>query len=418
MSDGGTAHQTDVAVLGAGIVGVSVAFAARQRGLSVVLIDRREPGSETSYGNAGVLSSGSIVPLNQPSLWKLLPKYLTNRHPALRWDPAWAIRNVDWIARFLANTTSARVKPRAAALHGLIRASLKLHREWIVSADAAQRIRETGWLRVWRSAGDSAAKAEQALLAEYGIPSELLDRQALSALEPGIVPVYQAGLLHTDTASVDSPGAVVKAYARAFVGAGGHIRRSDIKAIAREGDGWRVMLADGAIVARHVVVALGPWSAELLRPLGYRVPLASERGYHQEFKPNPARTLRRPIHDSDGAFVMTPMENGIRITTGVQLTARDAPSSFAQLEAAIPLARSVAEFGEAVGEPWRGARPTLPDSLPMIGPAPRHPRLWLAFGHQHIGFTTGPATGAAIAAMIGGSPPPFDTAPFAPGRYL
>jgi D-amino-acid dehydrogenase len=163
---------------------------------------------------------------------------------------------------------------------------------------------------------------------------------------------------------------------------------------------------------------LGPWSAELLRPLGYRVPLAAERGYHQEFKPNPQRTLRRPIHDSEGGFVMTPMEAGIRITTGVQLTARDAPSSFAQLEAAVPLARSVAEFGEAVGEPWRGARPTLPDSLPMIGPAPRHRGLWLAFGHQHIGFTTGPATGAAIAAMIGGAQPPFDVTPFAPSRYL
>jgi D-amino-acid dehydrogenase len=115
---------------------------------------------------------------------------------------------------------------------------------------------------------------------------------------------------------------------------------------------------------------------------------------------------------------MTPMENGIRITSGVELTARDAPSSLAQLDAVVPLARGVVEFGEAVGEAWRGARPTLPDSLPMIGAAPGHSGLWLAFGHQHIGFTTGPATGAAIAAMIGGWPPPFDVAPFSPGRYL
>jgi D-amino-acid dehydrogenase len=166
------------------------------------------------------------------------------------------------------------------------------------------------------------------------------------------------------------------------------------------------------------VVALGPWSKDLLQPLGYHVPMAFERGYHQEFKPNPARALRRPIHDADGGFVMTPMEQGIRVTSGVELTARDAPSSFAQLDAVVPLARGVVGFGDAVGEPWRGARPTLPDSLPMIGPAPRHSGLWLAFGHQHIGFTTGPATGAAIAAMIGGKPPPFDAAPFSPGRYL
>jgi D-amino-acid dehydrogenase len=266
--------------------------------------------------------------------------------------------------------------------------------------------------------GMVAAKAERELLAEYGIAAELLDRQAISALEPNIVPAYTVGLLHTQTASVDSPGGVTQAYARMFAGSGGQIVQSEIKAISPEGDGWRVLLASGAILARHVVVALGPWSAELIRPLGYRVPLAFERGYHQEFKPNPARSLNRPIHDADGSFVMTPMERGIRVTSGVELTARDAPSSLAQLEAVVPLARSVVGFGEAAGPVWRGARPTLPDSLPMIGAAPRHSGLWLAFGHQHIGFTTGPATGAAIAAMITGQPPAFDVVAFSPGRFL
>src|ERR1700724_3535165 len=300
MAGNFTGKQADVIVLGAGIVGVSAAYAARQRELSVILVDRREPGSETSYGNAGILSSGSILPLNKPSLFKALPAYLTHRHAALRWDPAWAMANIDWIVRFLANAAPSRVKPRAMALHGLIGASLKLHREWIVKADAAHRIRETGWLKAWRSDAVGAAKQEQAFLAEYGIESRLLDRQAISALEPNILPVYKVGLLHTQTASVDSPGAVVKAYARMFTGAGGAIRQSEIKAIVPAGEGWRVALADGGISARDVVVALGPWSADLLRPLGYRVPLAFERGYHREFKPNPARSLRRPIHDAGG----------------------------------------------------------------------------------------------------------------------
>src|SRR6195256_2992000 len=414
MSD----NKTDVAVLGAGIVGVSAAYAARQRGMSVVLVDRREPGSETSYGNAGILSSGSISPLNNPALWSALPKYLTNQHPALRWNIGWSIRNADWGIRFLAHATASRLRPRATALHGLIGASLKLHREWIVKANAAQRIRETGWLKAWRSDALAAAKQEQAFLAEYGIASELLDRQAISALEPNIVPVYKVGLLHTQTASVDSPGAVVKAYARMFAATGGVVRQTEINAIVPDGEGWRVALADGGISARHVVVALGPWSADLLRPLGYHVPLAFERGYHREFKPNPARSLQRPIHDAEGSFLMTPMEQGIRVTSGVELTARDAPSSFAQLDQVVPAARGIVEFGEAVGEPWRGARPTLPDSLPMIGPAPRHSGLWLSFGHQHIGFTTGPATGVAIAAMCGGERPPFDVGAFSPSRYL
>ena len=413
-----TTGIADVVVLGAGIVGVSAAIAARQRGHSVALVDRREPGSETSYGNAGVLSSGSIFPLNVPALWDALPKYLTNRHPALRWDLAWSILNAAWVARFLSNATPARVKPRATALRSLIVASLKLHREWIVQADAGERIRETGWLKAWRSDASAAARAQQAALAEYGVKSELLDRQAISALEPNILPVYKVGLLHTETASVDSPGNVVKAYARMFAGRGGEIRRSEIRSLVPEADGWRVMLADGELCARHVVVALGPWSADLLRPLGYRVPLAPERGYHQEFKPNPARKLLRPIHDAESGFLMSPMENGIRVTSGVELTFRDAPSSYAQLDASVKAARGVVEFGDAVAEPWRGARPTLPDSLPMIGPAPRHAGLWFAFGNQHIGFTTGPGTGAAIAAMIDRAAPPFDPAPFAPSRYL
>jgi D-amino-acid dehydrogenase len=418
MSANSTSARVDVAVLGAGIVGVSAAIAARQRGLTAVMVDRREPGSETSYGNAGVLSSGSILPLNKPSLWRALPGYFGNRHAALRWDPGWTIRNIGWVACFLANAAPSQTRPRATALHGLIGASLKLHRQWIVQADAAHRIRETGWLKVWRSEAVEAAKQEQAFLAEYGIASELLDRQAISALEPDILPAYKVGLLHTQTASVDSPGAVVKAYARMFAASGGEIRCSQIKSVAQDGEGWRVALSDGAILARHVVVALGPWSADLLRPLGYRVPLAFERGYHREFKPNPARILRRPIHDAEAGFLMTSMEQGIRVTTGVELTERDAPSSFAQLEAVVPAARGVVEFGEAVGEPWRGSRPTLPDSLPMIGPAPRHRGLWLAFGNQHIGFTTGPGSGAAIAAMIGGATPHFDVGPFSPSRYL
>ena len=418
MSGEVTGQQADVVVLGAGIVGVSAAFAALQRGLSVILIDRREPGSETSYGNAGILSSGSILPLNKPSLWSALPGYLGNTSAALRWDPLWAMRNIDWIARFLANAVPSRTLPRAKALHGLIGASLKLHRDWIVKAGAGKRIRETGWLKAWRSDAAGAAKQEQAFLAEFGVASELLDRQAISALEPNILPVYKTGLLHTQTASVDSPGAVVKAYARMFAGAGGEVRRSDITTIEPSGEAWRVVLGDSAISAHHVVVALGPWSADLLRPLGYRVPLATERGYHQEFVPNPARSLLRPIHDAEGSFLMSPMEQGIRVTSGVELTARDAPSSFAQLDMVVPMARGVVEFGAAVGEPWRGARPTLPDSLPMIGPAPGHKGLWLAFGNQHIGFTTGPATGAAIAAMISGDKPTFDTSAFAPSRYI
>src|SRR5258708_14174333 len=203
-----------------------------------------------------------------------------------------------------------------------------------------------------------------------------------------------------------------------LAGAGGEIRQSDIKAIVPDGEGWRVVLADGGISARHVVVALGPWSADLLRPLGYRVPLAFERGYHREFEPNPARSLQRPIHDAEGSFLMTPMEQGIRVTSGVELTSRDAPSSFAQLDQVVPVARSVVEFGEAGREPRPRARATVPDRLPRIGAAPWDSRLSRPLGDPHIRFSTPPPTPGPIPTHITGTPPPFNASPFSPGRYL
>jgi D-amino-acid dehydrogenase len=416
-----TKAGADVVVIGAGIIGVSAAIALQQRGLSVILLDRREPGLETSYGNAGVLSSGSVMPINGSAIWKGLPQYLGNRHPAIRWRRGWPLANAGWGLRFLANATTTATKPRSAALHELIQNSLTVHRQWIPKAGVSHRLRETGWLKAWRGDGGAAAAAEQAMLQSFGIGSDVLDRQGISGLEPAIQPIYQVGLLHKDTASVDSPGSVVQAYARMFAAAGGVVMRGEVKAMARTSEQWQVTCSgSGApdIIAQHVVVALGPWSPDLLKPLGYNVPMAFERGYHQEFKVSGSRSIKRPIHDVDSGFVITPVENGVRITSGVEFAERDAPSSCAQLDAAIPRATEIVPLGEPVAEPWRGARPTLPDSLPMIGRAPRHAGLWLAFGHQHIGFSTGPGTGAVIAAMIATAPLPFDAKAFDPARYI
>src|SRR3569833_325679 len=140
-------QATDVVVLGAGIVGVTPAYALSERGIAVTLVDRMAPGEETSYGNAGILSSGSILPLNRPSLFASLPSYLANMSASLRWVPAWTARNIDWVLRFLANAVPSRTKPRAAALHGLIGASLRLHRDWIVRAGEPQHNHKTSWLK-------------------------------------------------------------------------------------------------------------------------------------------------------------------------------------------------------------------------------------------------------------------------------
>ena len=408
-----------VLVLGAGMVGVSCALALQKRGFAVTLVDRREPGRETSYGNAGVLSRSSIVPLNNPALFRSLPAYLGNRSAALHIDWRRLIGEPGWMLRFLWEARPGVAAERMAALDSLTRHTLPLHRALMQEAGIGHRLRENGTLKLWRSPqGLAKAQAEQAMLARHGIETELLDRQALSGLEPSLRPIFPAGLLFPGNGSVDSPGAVVAAYAALFGSRGGTVRQAGVSGVRRGGAGWLVATDQGDIAAEQVVVALGPWSADLLRPLGLRPPLGVERGYHRHLQPHDGAALRRPLYDVEAAYFMAPMEQGIRISSGVELAHRDAPDNHRQIEAVVASAREALPLAEGAGEIWRGARPTLPDSLPMIGEAPRHPGLWLAFGNQHIGFSTGPVTGEILAALMAGEAPPADPAPFRPGRYL
>ena len=407
-------------VLGAGMVGVSCALALQKRGFAMTLVDRREPGRETSYGNAGVIARTSIVPLNSPELFGSLRKYLGNRHPAL--NLAWrrTLTRPGWLLRFLWEARPSVAKARIAALDSLLASSGERHRELMEQAGVAHRLRENGTLKVWRTeAGHAAAKTEHDFLKRHGIASQVLDRQGISAIEPQLTPIFHAGLFTPENFSVDSPGVVTAAYAEMFWQRGGTILQAEILSLRRNGDGWRAEARDGQkFEADIAVVALGPWSGGLLAPLGLNPSLDVERGYHRHLKPQDGVMLSRPVYDVDAAYYMAPMEQGVRLTSGVDLSPHDAPDNHRQIDSATASAREALPLGEVVGETWRGARPTLPDSLPMIGEAPRHPGLWLAFGNQHLGFTTGPITGEILTALIMGEKPPVDPTPFRPGRYI
>lgn len=410
----------DVVVLGAGMVGVSTGLALARRGLRVTVVDRKPPGSETSFGNSGVLSRSSIFPINGPGLPRQLPAYIGNRHPAVRWSAFHVLRNPRWIAGFLRECTVQSTARRAQALDRLIGLSMGLNRTWIGEAGLGAHLRETGWLKVWRtSSGMDLARGEAEALAAFGIATEVLDAAGVRRLEPAARPVFPAGLLITGSASVDDPQAIVQGYARLLERRGGAIRQAEIARLEREDAGWRIETSDGVLAAAAVVVALGPWSADLLRPLGLGVPLGFERGYHVHVSLQPGQGPTRPVYDVDAAHIVTPMRRGVRITSGVELADRDAPPRHDQIERAVAAARTSFELGERLDPvPWCGARPTLPDSLPMIGPVPGRPGLYAAFGHQHIGFSTGAGTGEIVAAQIVGETPPIDAAAFAPARYL
>ncbi len=408
-----------ILVLGAGIVGVSCALALQQRGFAVTLLDRREPGRETSYGNAGVIGRSSLVPLNNPGLYAKLPGYLGNRHPALHLDWRRALTSPGWMLRFLWEGRASQAAARIAAMDGLTATAVTRHRALMQQAGISHRLRETGTLKLWRSeAGLASARAEQDLLKAHGVESEILDRQGISALEPSLNPIFPTGLFIAANGSVDSPGAVTAGYAALFVARGGTLIQEEVGSLRREGALWRVQTTQRMYEASDVVIALGPWSADLLRPLGLDPKLDVERGYHRHFAAGDGARLSRPVYDVDAAYFMTPMEEGYRVTSGVDLSLRDAPDQLRQIESVTQSAREAFPLGSVLGKTWRGARPTLPDSLPMIGAAPGHQGLWLAFGNQHLGFSTGPMTGELLAALLNGEAPPIDPKPYAPGRYI
>jgi D-amino-acid dehydrogenase len=179
-----------------------------------------------------------------------------------------------------------------------------------------------------------------------------------------------------------------------------------------------VQTDDGPLDAGAAVVALGAWADLVTKPLGYRLPLAVKRGYHMHYAAKGNAVLGRPCLDSERGYLLAPMGRGIRLTTGAEFANRDAPKTPVQLERAEPIARTLFPLGERIDpEPWMGPRPCTPDMMPIIGPAPRHPGLWFAFGHAHHGLTLGPVTGRLIADMLTGEKPFVDPHPYRADRF-
>ena len=411
-----------VVVLGAGMVGIACALSLRQRGLAVTVIDPLGPGAATSHGNAGVLARSSLMPFNHPRLWSQLPGLLRGKNPGFRYHPLWLLGQWRWGLSFLAHARTKDFEITTTALDALIRHSGAVHRQWMAQAGVAQRRRDGGWLFLYRSqAGFEAGAFGRETLARFGVATAALGPHELHDLEPHLKPVFQRALWVQDASSVDNPAAVVQAYARLLVERGGKLQVTEATRLQRDGTGWQVDTGDGGSQhADHVVVALGPWSRDFLRQqLGLALPMGFERGQHRHFQPADGATLHRPVYDTAGGYVLAPMAQGLRLTTGVELNAQHAPPHKEQLEAAERAAREALPLGDRTADPdWLGSRPTLPDCRPMIGACPGRSGLWLALGHQHIGFSTGPGTGELLAQLMLGGPTEVDPHPFRPQRFL
>jgi D-amino-acid dehydrogenase len=412
--------RTDAIVLGAGIVGVSAALHLARRGLSVSLVDRRGPGEETSFGNAGIIEGNTYFPYPFPLKVSALLKIAFKRAPEANYHLSHLPKLAPWLLAYLRHSHGKALFDFAARMRPLFAAAVAEHEALMRESGAEGYLRRNGWLKVYRTArGFAETEPDLDLIEEAGLALQRLDRDGALALEPGLSPVFARAVFWPQAASVSDPLAVTQAYAARFAALGGVVLRGDALSLHRSGGHWRVDTAEGPVDAEAAVVALGPWAQDLLDPLGLRLPLEVKRGYHRHFQPSGGRNLTRPVLDAENGYLVAPMRAGLRLTTGAEFAARDAAPTPVQFDRLMPQAKALFPLGAPVeAEPWMGRRPCFPDSMPVIGRAPGQPNLWLDYGHAHWGLTLGPVSGRLLAEMMTGAVPFADPAPLRAERFL
>lgn len=412
--------KADVAVLGAGIVGVSAALHLQERGRDVVLVERESAaGRGTSYGNAGLIERSSIYPYAFPREHATVVRYALNRSTDVRYHVSALPGLAPFLLHYFMSSTPAGVERSARASRPLIERSLVEHERLMEAAGATGLMRKVGWMKVFRTRKSfGRGLADAARLDGFDLAIDQLDPAALAEREPHLGGGLVGALHFRDPGAISDPGGLVQRYAALFETRGGRFLEGDATTLEEDAPGWRVRTRDGWLAAREIVVALGPWSDLVFKALGYRLPFGIKRGYHMHFRARGNAVLNHPVLDVDGGFLLAPMERGIRLTTGAEFARREAPPTPVQLERALPVARTLFPLDGAVEEtPWMGSRPCLPDMLPIIGRAPRHAGIWFDFGHQHHGLTLGPVSGRLLAEQMTGEAPFTDPAPYRMERF-
>ena len=406
-----------IAVIGAGIAGVSCALYLQRDGHTVTLLDSRAPGTATSFGNAGGIVTGAVVPNSTPALWRDLPSIAFDPNSAIRARWSYLPKVAPWLVRFLWNGRDSKVRSVSRALQPLSSRAYDAHRELVALSGAEGIVRLVGWLKVYETEAAFAHTAyDRALMTESKVNFEVLDADDIRQLEPGLARRFVKGIFQPDSAFAASPGGLVQAHAAQFKRMGGSIAHERVRGVQPTGDGVILDCELGFRRFGTVVIAAGAWSKELARQVGDRVFLETERGYHLNLEPGEAGELRRPVMFP--RFVLAPMQDGIRLTSGVELAGLDAAPDFTRIRKLLPVAQQyLPGLSDRVTRQWMGHRPSTPDALPVIGASPHSPRILYSFGHQHLGLTLGPITGRQIAALLGGRAPDFDLTPYRIERF-
>jgi D-amino-acid dehydrogenase len=417
----GVATARRIIVLGAGIVGVNVALALLQRGFAVTIVDDRGPGLGTSYGNAGCIAVAEITPISMPGLIWQVPRMLLDPLGPLAISWQYLPRLMPWLWRFWRAGSRRRVEAITAALGALVGRAWSDWDAVIAEAKIADLFVRNGALFVYRTeSGFRDADYEWDLRRRHGARTELIDGNEIRTLEPALSPEFTRGYFIPDWGHVLDPHRVVARLADHVRARGGEIRLGRARGV-EFGDGRPVALRleDGTRAAFDgLVVCAGAWSKTVCAWLGHDVPLDTERGYNTTL-PAPGVHLSRAVCPAESSFLMTPMAMGLRIGGAVELAGLDAPPNFARAKALLELGRrALPGLDTANGKEWMGFRPSMPDSMPVIGRAPHHPdTAFFAFGHGHLGLTESATTGRLVAELVAGAKPSIDTAPFRIDRF-
>jgi len=414
MSASRSSTPQHIVVTGAGVVGIACAYALVRRGHKVTLIDRDEPASGCSYGNAGMTWCPWVAPLARPGMLKRMPQLLFNPRSPLRIRRRGLVSTSNWMRRALRESRPERVATISAALASLAHAADAAHRDFSAAAQCENLLKRNGWLEVYadRSAWERDAD-ERALQDAAGIAPEFIEGAALRERAPALSEQFQAASYHPDVVHTINPRALALAWFDAFRELGGSFVKEQVHDIVYDPHGHPIVINEGApLRADHAVIALGAWSNSLVSRIDHRVPLAAERGYHA-MVPAPGISLSQPVVFKAAGFVATPMSGGLRLAGTDEFAALDAPPNLAVPKRLMKLASQyLPGLDTRDADLWMGARPALPDSLPVISRSMSNDRVVYAFGHHHLCLMLGPLTGQLVSDVVDKRSSSIDLTPF------
>ncbi|MEE8454676.1 MAG: FAD-binding oxidoreductase [Limibaculum sp.] len=408
-----------VIVIGAGIVGTCCALELRKKGFEVTLVDPVPPGESCSFGNAGVLASWSCVPMSLPGTPFKVPGWLFDPEGPLAIRPAYLPRLAPWLLRFVRAGRAARIPAAADALIAINGPTVGLYKELTKEAGAPELIRDCAHIQVSRDPGYfDLDDLEWRLRRERGATLTPLAGGEIREIEPEIAPAYTSGVMIAPQGYTTNPARLVKVLAEYFQRLGGEIRQAEVLGLRPQPSGpVRLETTVGELTADWLVVAAGAWSAKLAARIGVKIPLEAERGYHVTFA-EPGIELRHMVTEAKRMFIATSMEPGLRVAGTAEFAGLDAAPNWRRARVLAGLAKRLFPgLDTARPSEWMGQRPALPDSLPVIGPAPGAPDVVFAFGHGHTGLTAAPMTARIVAGMVAGEPLNLDVSPYRVARF-